>query len=283
MRRAALVACVFALGVGATSAGAQEPAGVEATVTPRTALFGDPVELRAAVLADSDLADPDAIELVDPDFGPFEVGGVQRLTTQGSGLSRTTYRITLHCLTARCLPTDGAGERAVRLPPLRFDLAGEGTVEAELPPVRIAPRLSRREVRDADGWSYDDRTLPAATYWIPPGTAIALLAVAAAALALVSCALAVYAITGRTPRGAVAARRGTVLARALRLARGAASADDEERRKALERLARELERAGYPALSERSGTLAWSRPEPSGEAILDLVDDAERAIAEART
>ncbi len=285
MRRAGLAACVLVLSLGPSKSLAQEAVGLEATVTPRTALFGDPVEVRAAIVVDRDLADPDGVELVDPDFGPFEVGELRRETTEGSALSRVSYRITLHCLTASCLPPDDSGEREFSLSPLRFEVAGEGaatTLEAELPPVRVVPRLARSEVREAEPWSYDDRTLPAAGYRVAPAPAAALMWAAAIALAVLSGALAVYAITGRTARGTLAARRGTVLERALALARRTASASDEERRRALERLARELERAGHPALSERSGVLAWSRPEPSEGAILALIADAERAIAGAR-
>jgi hypothetical protein len=282
VRRAGLAACALFLGLGPSTALAQEVAGVEATISPRTALFGDPVEVRAVIVAERGLSDPEDIELVDPDFAPFEAGELRRETAEGSRLSRLTYRITLRCLAAACLPAGDASERVFSLPALRFELSDETTLEAELPPVRVVPRLDRREVREAEAWSYDDRTLPAAGFRVDPALATALLWAAAVVLALLGAALAVYAVTGRAARGTLRPRRGTVLERALALARRAAPAGGAERRKALEHLARELERAGHPALSERSGVLAWSRPEPSEDAVLALVDDAERAIAKAR-
>jgi hypothetical protein len=242
-------------------------------------LFGDELRVRVEVVVDPDLADPASIEL-DSDFQPFEIEAIQPEAEQGSELSGAEFAIELRCLAARCLPREGSERRTFEFPPVRVHIdgeEGERTLEAPVPPVRVGTRLSARELKQGNGWSYDDRELAPVDYPVSPGLATALLWVCAVPLGLLSGALVMYATTGRGPREALAARRGTPLERALALARRATSREPEERRKALERLARELSRAGHPDLAERSGALAWSRPEPPGAAIGALIAEVERA------
>jgi hypothetical protein len=279
VRRAAVFGCVLAVLGGSAPALAQEPARVNVTATPRALQFADELQVRVEVVVDPDLADPASIEL-ESEFQPFEIETIRRETEEGFELSGTEFAVELRCLAASCLPRRGSERRSFEFPPVRVHIDGEDgerTLEAPVPPVRVATRLSAREVGDGEGWSYDDRELAPVDYPVSPGLATALLWVCAVALALLSGALVVYAITGRDPRDALAPRRGTPLERALALARRASSREPKERRKALERLARELGRAGHPDLAERSGDLAWSRPEPPGAAIGVLIADVERA------
>ena len=283
MRAAGLLAFGLTL-LASAPAPAQEPARVDVSATPRTLLFGDALRIRVEVVLDRDLADPESVEL-ETDFAPFEIEEIQRAVEAGDELSGTSFTITLRCLEADCLPVRRRVERRFDFPPARVlltDEDGERTLEAPIPPVRIEPRLSPREVRDEIGWSYEDRALATVDYAVAPGLAIAVLWVGAGALALVGGALALYAATGSSPVRVFAPYRGTPLERALALARRAAPGAPEERRKALERLARELGRAGHPDLAERAGALAWSRQGPTESAIRALVVEVERAIARAR-
>ncbi|MQA74850.1 MAG: hypothetical protein GEU88_11000 [Solirubrobacterales bacterium] len=279
MRRAfLLLSCGLALLAGPAEAGAQESARVDAALTPRTLLFGDALYVRVNVFADSDLVDVASVEL-ESDFRPFEVERTRRELTRGSALSRARFTIALRCLSVHCLPPTGSSARSTRFSPLVVHLEdenGEQTLEAPLPPVRMASRLSVRESRGEDRWSYDVATLAPVSYPISPGLAIALLWALAVALGLLAALLVAYATTGKAPHRALAARRSP-LQRALALVRRAAKRGADERREALERLARELRRAGHPELAERSGALAWSRPEPGEPEIGALVGDVERS------
>jgi hypothetical protein len=283
VRAAGLLALGLALLAWSASAPAQEPARVEVAASPRALLFGDALRIHVEVVLDRDLADPESVEL-ETDFAPFEIEEIQRAVEEGDELSGTSFAITLRCLEAACLPARGTTERRFDFPPARVQLADEDggrTLEAPIPAARIESRLSEREVRDEAGWSYEDRALAPVGYAVEPGLATAVLWVGAGALALLGGVLALYAATGSGPVRALAPYRGTPLERALALARRAAPGAAEERRKALERLARELRRAGHPDLAERSGALAWPRQAPTESAIRALVVEVERAVAEA--
>ncbi|MPZ63611.1 MAG: hypothetical protein GEU93_20515 [Propionibacteriales bacterium] len=281
---AALLVCGFLLTGGAVPASAQTDqteAAIDVSAAPRTLLFGDQLRVRAEVVVDPELADPDSVEL-DTEFRPFEVEEIRRAAEHGSDLSAVRFTITLRCLSTSCLPPEDSERREFEFPPLRVRVVAEGeerTFEAPVPRVQVQTRLRPSEVSAEDGWSYDDRTLAPFSHAIAPGSATALLWIGAGGLVLLGGALTAYAITGRGPRAALAATRRTPLERALALARRAASQDPEVRRRALERLARELSRAGHPDLAERSGALAWSPPEPPGIEMGALLADVEYAEA----
>ena len=133
-------------------------------------------------------------------------------------------------------------------------------------------------------WRADAATLPAVSFSRSPGTLAAGLVVASALLAL----LGVWLIWRLLRQEEVEAvdedeapeARATPLERALQLAREASlDGDSPERRKAFERVARELGARGLGDLADRARALAWSSGTPSAV----VVDELEREALAATT
>jgi hypothetical protein len=282
LRRALVVAgCGLAMLTSADVAPAQEAATVDATLTPRAILFGDALAARVDVRVNPELADPATVEL-STHVEPFEVEGMRRVSDVGSDPALVRFELSLRCLTQGCLPPASGAGRRVDMRPLEVRFQGddgEHVVEAPLPSVRVGSRLNQTKASGDRGWSYDDRTLAPPSYALSPEFVTVALWALAALLGVLAAGLIGYAMIGRTPYGALlAARRGSPLDRALRLVHRAARRGPQERRKALERLARELRRAGQAELAERTGTLAWSRPEPQRGEMGALVGEVERTV-----
>ena len=278
--------CLLAVLALPGAARAEAAASVEATLTPRAILFGDTLAARVDVRVNPELADPATVEL-STHVEPFEVERMRRVSDVGSDPALVRFELSLRCLTQACLPPASGSGRQFDMRPLEVRFQGddsEQVVEAPLPSGRVGSRLTPSKASGERGWSYDDRTLAPVSYAVSPRFVTVALWALAALLGLLAAGLIGYAMIGRTPYGAVMdARRGSPLDRALRLVRRAARRGPQERRKALERLARELGRAGEAELAERTGSLAWSRPEPGPPDIGALVGDVERAVAEGRT
>jgi hypothetical protein len=126
-------------------------------------------------------------------------------------------------------------------------------------------------------WRADVTSLPAVTYARSPGTIAAALVAGSILLAL----LAVWLVWRLARPQAIVAvdeveaeeTRASALERALHLAREASlDGDSPERRKAFERVARELGSRGHGDLADRARSLAWS----SGTPNLAVVDELER-------
>jgi hypothetical protein len=251
------------------------PQGVTARISlaPLAGLFGDAVHAEVDVLLDPKRVDPDSV-LVSVDFGPLE--GPALVAPQRADAGRTThvrFRYTLLCLREDCRPRDGKHE--VKLAPavVRYRLV-DGTTQtlrAEWPAaVVIASRLTA-EGSARPVWRVREQ-LPRVSYRVSP----ALVAAAGFSFAALLALAAVLVIA----REAVVFSRGrrsdplaglTPLERALALlARAVAEGGTAERRRALDRLARELQRAGDVDLAADAGRLAWSRARPEGERVASL-------------
>ena len=259
---AAGAAAVFLVGIS-KSGGAATSSRLAATATlsPREALFGDPITARVEVRG----ADPRQLR-VSVGFGPLDSS---RPSVERDGdLVRYTYR--LQCLRAACLPV-GRRRRFV-LPPVRVD-DGVHSILAAWPTVLIGSRLTPGDraspifrVPQPAATTVD----PTALGWSLAGLAVAL---------LVAASLAVAGWLARRAGG-----RGFVLGpleRALQAVAAALRAGPEERRKALDSLALALDGAGHDALADRARTLAWSEPEPAPPVMSEVAAEARRACAEA--
>jgi hypothetical protein len=251
------------------------PQGVTArtSLAPLAGLFGDAVHAEVDVLLDPRRVDPDSV-LVSVDFGPLE--GPALVAPQRADGGRTThvrFRYTLLCLREDCRPQDGKHE--VKLAPavVRYRLV-DGTTQtlrAEWPaPVVIASRLTA-EASARPVWRVREQ-LPRVSYRVSPSLVAAVGFSVAALLALAAVlVIAREAVAFSRRRSSDPLAGLTPLERALALlARAVADGGTAQQRRALDRLARELLRAGDVELAGDAGRLAWSRARPEGDRVASL-------------
>jgi len=247
---------------------------ISTSFEPRVQLFGDPVTARIDLLFDRRRVLPAANKLrIEAPFRPFEVVGAPRVERAESGdLVHVSYAYRLLCLDRRC--ATGSPRTDIQLPPVRVfyslaDIRQRANDSAQWPTVSVASQLTRADLQQAR-WRAS-RDLPAVSYAIAPGMLAALLAVAAL-LALVGAAAvgAPLFTPGRVaPELGPEAEDGLPpLEHALAAVRRVFdSGEVADRRRALERLSRELGRAEEPQLAARARELAWSPEPPSPDAV----------------
>jgi hypothetical protein len=256
---------------------------VSTSIRPSVHGFGEPVTAELVLVVDARLVRPETVRL-DPDFGPYESAGPRRVDRVESGSTvRWRYRYPLQCLREGCAPT---GDRKTFELPLtsvayRFQLSpGPASLIVEWPSIQVTARvddtaLARRAWRA-------DVTVPAPSYrWSPSFLAAVLLAgtAAFAALGLVL----VRRLTRRRELVALEEEEAVApplppLERALELAREASqNGDAPDRRRALERVARELGGQGLADLADRARALAWASGAADSAAIDALARDARAA------
>jgi len=255
------------------------------SLEPRVHLFGDQVTGHLDLRFDKRRVDPGKI-FVDALFRPYEQVGPERRTRRDVGdivFMRISYP--LQCLARACSP--GGPRRQIRLPPIRVqyvlrDVRARSTGTAEWPAVDVASRLAAFDIQEAR-WRAD-LDPPAVTYRAAPGWLAVGLGGSALLLALAGCLLAWRLLERRPEEEAAAVRVETrpPLERALEhvgltSANGAVPA----RRRALERLARELERVEEPALATRARRLAWAPATPEPNEVERLTADVRDATGAA--
>jgi hypothetical protein len=264
VRRAALAA-VAALVLAAPAHAQGSGVSYRATLAPREALFGDALDARVDVVVERALVAADTVR-VHTDFRPYVAVTTRRTERPAGEFTRVEYRYRLLCLRKRCLPN--GEERTIKFAPVRITWHGEGTTQTQSilwPSLRLASRLDPVQLSEPTLRS-DVVRQPAVTWGVDPKQAVVILLAVAALLLAYPLVLAVrlarrgwYVL--RTRRF----ERLSPLERALELlGRAAATGESEPRRRALERVARELH--GHP-LGEDARKLAWSRPRPAPEEI----------------
>jgi hypothetical protein len=256
-------------------------ASVRVDITPQVHAFGDRIVAEVVAVVDRELVVPASIQVL-PRFDPYELAApIETDTTEIGRLLRLRYRFTIECLSEECTPTEAIP--AFEFPPGRVTYRYRGTAGAarqvlRWPLVKVGSRVSDAELEGAR-WRADPRIVPAASYIIGPGALATLLLAAALGLVLGAGAIAWRLLGPRVkaaPEAAVDTR--PPLERALALARVASqNGSTPERRKALERVARELVGAGLPDLAARARTLAWTPAGPSADAVEQLARDADAA------
>ncbi len=250
-------------GDDAAARDAPETLAVSTRVTPDVHTFGEPVVATVEVVADANFIKPDTVR-VETDFAPYELAGEPTVERQViDGVARVVFTYPLRCLREGC---DAAAARGIaQLEPgfvhYRFiEGSGPGRHILDWPPFEVASRVSPAAVEQLR-WRASDAALPAVTTHIGPGgLAVVLLALAAG---LAGLAVWLARRLWRTERdGVVEEERPdrSPLERALDLvlagsSNGAASPD---RRRALERLARELTNVGQDGLAGDARALAWA-------------------------
>jgi hypothetical protein len=256
---------------------------VSAAIRPATHHFGEPVVAELVVVADKSLVDPSTVR-VNPDFTPYEpIGPRQVERTETATSVRWRFRFPLRCLRDGCAP-DGA-RRTIELPGAgvlyQFRTEGRGTAIVDWPSFDVTARVPD-DALAPENWRAEVASLPAVTYARSPTTLAAGLLGGSFVFALIGLGL-VWWLT--RPKETLEQEqlqeepeRLTTLERALQLAREAAlDGDSPERRKALERVARELGDRGLPDLADRARALAWASGAASAVAVDDLARDARAA------
>ena len=288
LRRAALIGfqLVLALLVGlairelwlartgddAAARRAPETIAVQARIAPDVHTFGEPVVATVEVVADAGFIKPDTVR-VETDFAPYELSGVATVDREViDGMARIVFTYPLRCLKEGC---DAAAARGVaQLEPgfvrYRFvEGSGPGRQILDWPPVEVASRVSAADVEGLR-WRASDTVLPATTTRVGSvGLALVLLALAGVlAAAAVWLARRLWRTESQDVVEDARADRSP-LERALDLAladsrNGAASPD---RRRTLERLARELAAVGQRGLADDARALAWGPRPASGDDV----------------
>ena len=290
---AAVAAAAVALaGIGADWwSSVQAPSPVEAavataTLTPRSAAFGDPVLAQLDVVVDTRRVAAASVTVA-ATFAPWVAHALPVTPRQAGAATLLRYRWRLECLTDTCLATGASRTFAFPAPKVTAD-------DTALTPAWPALEVLRRttaaeEQRDVPPWRLDT-SLPDPT-WGARATMLAWLLGAGTALLLLAAGtlLALALRPGARQRTRLAGiERGVALVREA-LARN----DDAARRRALESLASELRQAGaaLPG-SARDGTardadelagaadrLAWSATPPAAAEIAALLAELDGGAA----
>lgn len=269
---AAIAALAIGLGLGqvwltrggeSASARPRELVSVTTSLSPTAHAFGDAVRARADVLVDTTEIDLDRVVL-QPNFGPYEALEAPRVTRERFGsLGRVRYTYEIVCLKEGCDTAEARGVSDFPSGRLRYqfkDRPGNAFESFDWPLLEVASRVATRDVEEIR-WRSDATALVPASYRVGPvGAAIVLL------LAALGCATAAVLVARRLwwPRAEEGDLAGeadprTPLERAFGVALQSADVDGaSERRRALERVARELGAAGRGELADEARALAWS-------------------------
>jgi hypothetical protein len=254
--------------------------GVSTSITPRAHMFGDRVAAEVELLFDSRRVEPNSV-VVDADFGPYDqLGPARRLRTDGDGLVRLRYQYALRCVAPSCAPQGARKEVIFSVGEVIYSHSGlrQRIVETfDWPSIELSSRLRPIDLEEAR-WRVNQNDLPPVSYRARPGLLGFLLAGAAGLLALAGLALGVLLLPRWTHGVAEedAPPELSPLERALEAVRHAsANGATPEQRKALERLARELGRAGLADFAGRARRLAWSAQRPERAAVARFQAEVE--------
>jgi hypothetical protein len=257
-----------------TPVAAREPVMVHATLGPRAVQFGDRITAQAELLVDPGRVEPDAVKVV-ADFSPYRVLGRPTVTRRAEGgLRELRYRWSLDCLDRACLPRETA--RRFVFAPVQARYRG-GVASAVWPALRVDTRVGPQDLA-RPALRFDVLPLPKATERISPGALHALLLAGAALAFLAAAALLVPELFALVPAYRRVDRR-TPLERALAHVRAARAHGDPPRRRALERLAREVD---DPELGTRIRELAWSPPGPEEDEMDHVAQQATQQAGQQR-
>jgi hypothetical protein len=269
---------------GATLAPRASMSVAAAEVRPPVHAFGEPVVAEVVLVADQALVRPDSIRIA-ADFTPYERAGPVRVerTTAGSSL-RIRFSYPLRCLREGCAPDGprGSFEFPISNVVYRFHSSpGPASAVIDWPRFEVTARSSSEAVAP-QAWRANLGALPEVTYRWSPGPLAAALLAGSFGFGVLGVGIAWLLVRRPGPAGPLVddaeALALTPLDRALELARDAArNGDPPDRRKALERVARELSARGLAELATRARALAWS----SGAANPAAVDDLARDVGAA--
>jgi hypothetical protein len=303
VKRAAIVAAL-AVSLTASLAGTAEaaapllpagkPVAVYAYMTPRVILFGDPLDLDVTVLVDRKLVDPKTVQ-VTATLRPFLPGDRSRTKRQIGNVTEFHFAVAFTCVRVQCVPV--AQSRQFQFPrgTVTYRLwKHPGTPATErfrLPLVLLLSQVNTTALQRLLSLNPGQRIppyrhhllpVPKPSYRIAPATLAGISSAAAAVVFAASLLLfRLYARARRPVRIEEPVVRVPPLEQALAFLRHAQAEGDEVLvRKALERVAAELESDGGGALAREAHELAWAETDPPRGEVEQLVERAEQAEAE---
>jgi hypothetical protein len=259
------------------------------SITPSVHVFGDSVKATLDVVVDASKIDPGRVELT-PRFFPYErIGGVHVERTDYGDVTRLRYTMRLRCLGPQCIPSrlpsaagpqepGRGGRKAFRFRP-SFLLYDQQPRDRLLQVVRWPTLESVSRINETQfglsqfAFRAGYRPLPGITWLLNP-TLLAALLLLAALVPLTPAALLVrrWYLERRAAAEPEPEPELEPLERALRLVEWSRDRPDgEDRRRALEALAEELETVQSP-LADDARTLAWSPSSPSPDGATLLVE-----------
>jgi hypothetical protein len=272
----AVVAAVsFPLRAGDEPGAPAPPLAVRAAFTPAAVEFGDVVTGRTVVTLDPRAVRPSSLRVVQTLAPLTQLGRVVERRVSRGGLEVVTYEVRGACLADACLASSGRRDVAPAAVRADAERRGGGRVSATAAwePLTVVGRVTPADLAAARPPFRGDTTPPPVSYRLAPRTLAALLGAAAAVLAACAAALAVSAVLrARRPR---VEERTDEIARALLLARAARTRPERDRRTAAGYISRVLARRDA-RLAREADDLAWSRPSPTPDSLLELVEDVER-------
>ena len=257
---------------------------VSTSVRPSVLAFSETIVAELVLVADADVVRPETVRL-DPDFTPYEAAGPGRVERVDAGSSvRWHFRFPLRCLREGCAPT---GDRRTFEFPLasvayRFQLSpGPANLLVEWPSFQVTARVPDTALAER-AWRADVTAVPDPSYRWSPGLLAAALLAGTAGFAILGVGLAWRLSRSRELTAIEAGQEQeptlAPLERALELAREASrDGDPPDRRRALERVARELGSRGLVELADRARALAWASGAADPAAIDALARDARAA------
>jgi hypothetical protein len=258
-----------------------ETIAVAASIRPSVHTFGDTIVATVEVVADPRLVKPQTIR-VDTDFAPYELAGeptVERTTA--NGITHVVFRYPLRCLTEGCDVAEDRGVAEFDAGFVRYRFvqgSGPGRDVIDWPPIQVASRVSDSEVSDVN-WRASSTALPGVTTRFGPVALAAVLIAIALGLAGAAAWIGrrMWHVEREPEAEPVDVR--SPLERAIDLVETASrnGASPVERRRTLERLARELQTSGFGALAQDARELAWSGRASTGDDVAGLVRRASDA------
>jgi hypothetical protein len=256
----------------------RDPIVATAALSPRIALFGDTLTATVDVVVDRTVIDPDDVEVrwSDDAWKPVGTPETARRVSGSTAFLRTTY--VLRCLAQPCVPVRETEE--IDFDPARVSYAaavGEGTrrltLDTEWPPLVVHSRLTGPDENRRDAlaspWRADLLSLPVVSYRVAPGLALALLGLGGVLLLGAAAVIVFRLLPEREPPPEPEPEPEPVaspLEQALALLEAPAGTNGgQDRRRALELVAEEVERWGDDDLALTARTLAWSADTPEGD------------------
>lgn len=264
-----------------------KPLKAFARIKPTVHLFGDTIDARLTVLADSKYVDPANLR-VEATFAPYTAAAAPTLAAVHAGrFEQLTWTWTLRCLTGKCVPVGlpSVSSHTFHFPPAQIRyLHPNGKLVYGLatnwPAVQVFSHLSPGVAgallkTKALDWQYSLAPVAAPTYRVRPALLFWLAVAAAAVLLVGAVAFAARWYLAVRPRGG-RALEGTPLERALALVTWAhAHGNETLERKAFERVADEID-ASSPrdGLSAAAHELAWQARLPGDVEVQEFTDRA---------
>jgi hypothetical protein len=250
-------------------------------IDPRVHGLGDRIVAEVVVLADTSVVDPDSIRPL-IDYEPYDrIGDVEQTVTHKGSVARFSYRYPLMCLAEACAPSEETP--TTELPTgtvfYRFYAAPRPVGrEIEWPQMNFVERATDEEVQDGN-WRVDSPAITSVSYrWSPGWLAVVFFGGSLAFLLVAAAMVWQFVESRREPEAEPVVDTRSPLERALDAARLASlNGAVPERRRALERVARELTALGEEELAARARTLAWSPDGASRKAVEDFARDARAA------